>query len=88
MSLELNDSTKYFENTACPREVATRGGHPLGLIEYVIERVYQVFCHLNYTNLAFFGICINPKGCPPLAFINLKAFRGVPSPSFHQPKGY
>ena len=30
--------------------------------------------HLNYTYLAFFGICINPNGYPPLAFINLKVF--------------
>ena len=27
--------------TACPREVVARGGHPLGLIEYTIERVYR-----------------------------------------------
>jgi hypothetical protein len=29
--------------TACPREVVARGGHPLGLIEYLIERVCQAF---------------------------------------------
>ena len=38
---------KYFHckntTTACPREIVPRGGHPLGLIEYIIERVYQVF---------------------------------------------
>ena len=95
---------KYFldtidGNTACPREVLVRGGHPLGLIEYVIERVYQVFLPFE---LHKFGICINPKecppltlhqpkdlnGCPPLTFINLKIFRGVPSSHFHQPKGF
>ena len=62
--------------TTCPREVVARGGHPLGLIEYVIERVHQVFCHLNYTNLALFGICINPKGCPPLKTFRLMKPRG------------
>ena len=30
----------HDEGTACPREVVARGGHPLGLIEYVIERVH------------------------------------------------
>ena len=87
-------------NTACPREIVARDGYPLGLIEYMIERVYQVFCHLNYTNLVFFGICINPKGYPSLTFINPHGFggthlslsinpsflEGYPSLTFHQPK--
>ena len=75
-------------STAWPREIVVRDGHPLGLIEYMIERVHQIFCHLNYTNLAIFEICINPNGCPPLTFINPKVFRGVPSSSFQQPKGF
>ena len=29
--------------TAFPREVVLRGGYPLGLIEYIIERMCQVF---------------------------------------------
>ena len=60
-----------------------------------VDRVYnrksvgtRFFCHLNYTNLAFFGICINPKGCPPLTFINLQVFRGCPPLTLHQPKGF
>ena len=43
---------------------------------------------MNYTNLSFFGICINPKGCPPLIFINLQVFTGCPPLTFHQPKGF
>ena len=58
-----NASKKFFKNslkkityrTACPREVATRGGHPLGLIEYVVERVYQVFLPFE---LHKFGIVV------------------------------
>ena len=74
--------------TAWTREIAPRGGYPLGLIEYMIERVYQVFCHLNYRNLAFFWICINPKGYPPLTFHQPKFFGGYPPLTFHQPKGF
>ena len=39
------------------------------------------FCHLNHLNLAFFGICINPKGCPSLTFINQHGL-GVPISQF------
>ena len=66
----------------------------------MIERVYQVFCILNHLNLAFLGICINPKACPPLTFhqpkflggtqlwlfINPRFFLGYPPLTFHQPK--
>ena len=72
-------------STACSREVAVRGGHPLGLIEYVIERVYQVFLPFE---LHKFGICINPKECPPLTFHQPKDLNRVPSSHFHQPKGF
>ena len=65
-----------------------RGGHPLGLIEHVIERVRKGFLPFELHKLSIFGICINPKGCPPLVFINLKVFRGVLSSSFHQSKGF
>jgi hypothetical protein len=74
--------------TAWTREIVARGGHPLGLIEYMIEIVYQVFCHLNYTNFAFLGICINSKGCPPLTFINPKVLRGCPPLTFQKSKGW
>ena len=65
-----------------------RGGHLLGLIDYMIARVHQIFCYLNHLNLAIFEICINPNGCPPLTFINPKVLKGVPSSNFHQPKGF
>ena len=81
----LSDSSSLCR-TAWTREIVSRGGYPLGLIEYMIERVYQVFCHLNYINLAFLGICINPKGYPPLTFHQPKFFGGYPPLTFHQPK--
>ena len=62
-------------------------GHPLGLI-YARKSVQGFFCNLNYTKSSSFGICINPKGCPPLTFINPKFFRGCPSLTFHQAKGF
>ena len=42
----------------------------------------------TWTRTWEFWIWINPKGCPPLTFINLKVFRGVPSSHFDQPKGF
>ena len=60
--------------TSWTREIVTRG---LGLIEYVKKECTSFFCHLNYTNLAFFISFINPanlkvlEDCPPLGFINL-----------------
>jgi hypothetical protein len=72
ISLETKSVSRV--NTACPREIVPRGGHPLGLIDYVIERVYQVFLPFE---LHKFGI-----------FWNLHQPKGVPSPRFHQPKGF
>jgi hypothetical protein len=64
---------KYIP-TACPRVVVPRRGHPLRLIEYIIEIVYQVFLPFE---LHKFGI-----------FWNLHQPKGVPSPSFHQPEDF
>ena len=51
----------------------------------MIERMYQFFCHLNHLNLACFGICINPKGCPPLTFHQTyMILGGCPPLTFHQ----
>ena len=81
----IKESFVLSIHTAWPREIVVRGGHPLGLIEYVIERVYQVFLPFE---LHKFGICINPKECPPLTFHQPKDLNGVPSSHFHQPKGF
>ena len=35
--------TIQMKLTAWTREIVARGGHPIGLIEYMIERVYQFF---------------------------------------------
>ena len=59
-------------HTSCPREVVARGGHPLGLIEYMIERVFQFFCHLNYINLTFF--LNQPQRVPTTHFLQLTGF--------------
>ena len=59
-----------------------------------VDRVYNrksvpdFFCHLNHLNLAFFGICINQKGCPLLTFHQPTGFYGCPSLTFHQPKDF
>ena len=78
--------------------LVARGGHPLRLIEYVIETVHQFFLPFELHKFGIIWInskgcpplaSINPKvleGCPSLAFINLKVFREVPSSSFHQSK--
>ena len=78
------------KGTSWPKGFEASRGHPLRLIEYIymIVTLHQIFCHFNYTNLTIFEIFINPKKCPPLTFINLKVFRGVPSSNFHQPKGF
>ena len=56
-------------DTACPREIVPRGGHPLGLIEYIIERVHQVF--LSFEPFEFEAFW-NLHQCPPLTFMNHK----------------
>ena len=56
--------------------------HPLVLI----KECTRLFFHLAYTKLAFFGICINPKACPPLTFINPSFLEGCPPLTFHQSK--
>ena len=82
--------------TACPQEIVPRGGHPLGLMEYIIERVYQVFLSIELHKFGIFWNLHQPKGVPtphfsstyrflggahPSLFINLKVFR-VPTPYF------
>ena len=57
-----------------PEKLWLGEGTPLGLIEYIIEREYQFFLPFEMHK---FGI-----------FWNLHQPKGVPSPSFHQPKGF
>ena len=66
----------FVLNTAWTREIVTRGEYPLGLIEYMIERVYQVFCILNHLNLSFFGKVRG--GYPQKTFGLMKSQRWVP----------
>ena len=76
--------------TACPREIVPRGGHPLGLIEYIIERVYQVFLSFELHKFGIFWNLHQPKGvptpyfsstdrilggCPSLTFLNYYKFK-------------
>ena len=84
--IEFSSTTVFLyatENvyTACPREVATRGGHPLGLIEYIIqERVHRVFLPYELHKFGIFWNLHQPKGVPSLAFINLYVLiRGAPT---------
>ena len=77
---------KIMNDTAWYREIVPRGGHPFGLIKHMIERVYQVFLPFEPQNVCIFGICINPKGCPPLTFHQPKFLKGCPPLIFHQPK--
>ena len=62
--------------TACPREVVARGGHPLGLIEYMIERVFEPFEFGIFWNLH------QTKGVPTPHFHQPTGFQGVPTLHF------
>jgi hypothetical protein len=50
-------------DNACPREIVPRGGHPLELIEYIIERVYQVF--LSFEPFEFVIVHKSEGWAPP-----------------------
>ena len=54
----------FIKGTACPREIVPRGGHPFGLIEYIIERVYQVFLSFELHKFGIFWNLHQPKGVP------------------------
>ena len=47
-----------------PEKLSLEEGKPLRLIEYIIERVYQVFCHFNYHKFGIFWNLHQPKGVP------------------------
>ena len=64
-------NNKSSKCTAWPREVVARDGHPLGLIEYMIERVCQGFLPFEPFEFGFFW--------------NLHQHKGVPISHFHQP---
>ena len=51
--------------TACPREVVARCGYPLGLVEFMIERVYQVFLSFEPFEFGIFWNLHQPKGAHP-----------------------
>ena len=68
--------------TACPREVVARGGHPLGLIEYMLERVCQGFLPFELHKFVIFWNLHQPKGLPTSHFHQPKGFKGVPTSHF------
>ena len=71
---------------ACPREVVSRGGHPLGLIEYMTERVCQGFLPFELHKFGIFWNLHQPKGVPISHFHQPTWFGGYPSLTFHEPK--
>ena len=63
-------------------EIVTRGGHPLGLIEYMIERVYQGFLSFELHKFGIFWNLHQPKGVPTPHFSSTYRFLGVPNHHF------
>ena len=73
-----------------PEKLSLEVGTPWVDRVYMIERVYQDFCHLNYTNflesasahLSLSSIYRFLGGAHLSLFINPKVFRGVPTSQF------
>ena len=59
-----------------------RGGHPLGLIDYMIERVYQGFLSFELQKFGIFWNLYQPKGVPTYHFHQPKFCRGAPISHF------
>ena len=84
MQFQIREAIQII--TARPREVVARGGHPLGLIEYMLERVCQGFLPFELHKFVIFWNLQQPKGVPISHFHQPTWFGGYPSLIFHQPK--
>ena len=87
----------FSTHTAWTKEIAPRGGYPLGLIEYIIERVDQFFFIWHFLKSALIQRGAHPSlfinlqvcwGALPSLFINLQDFRRCPPLTFMKSKGW